>query len=419
MTFPLFLIMLISYFLRLPARMELLADLRLDLLLFFAVVAAFLFEGHYAVHEPITPSGTALLALCGYIVVTFPFTQWPGSVLTNLQIFSRALLFYLVPACVVTSHQQLRILLGAFLGTQAFRVAEPLYLHLTQGYWGSATHAGEGEMVNRLAGSPHDVINSNGLAFLITTIIGMAYFVLPRKGRPAMQLLYLGGVGTLLYALVLTQSRTGYLALLVILALIVVRSEHKGVGLAIIAGGLVVLVSLLDVVSLERIESIYRTDVRFAGTAHGRIEGMFADLKVGLAGPIFGYGLGTSGEANFNIRGSSLPAHNLYLEVLSELGILGVILFIWYMYSVAHSIHDGLRVAQASPNSAGAFTDLFHALDTWFWMNILFSFLSYGLSSYEWYLMGGLAVAVCTQLAQPQSQESAEVTPSAAQLSGA
>ncbi len=35
-----------------------------------------------------------------------------------------------------------------------------------------------------------------------------------------------------------------------------------------------------------------------------------------------------------------------------------------------------------------------YAMLVWFWMNFLYSLASYGLSSYEWYLFGGLSVAL-------------------------
>lgn len=41
-------------------------------------------------------------------------------------------------------------------------------------------------------------------------------------------------------------------------------------------------------------------------------------------------------------------------------------------------------------------------MQVWLLMNILFSFASYGLSSYEWYLFGGLSV-VTARLAKSTS----------------
>jgi O-antigen ligase len=305
---------------------------------------------------------------------------------------------------------------GVFLGLQCFRVVEPLSLHLTRGYWGSATHAGGGEMLARLAGSPYDVINPNGLAFVIVTIISIAHFWPPRKGQPIMHLLYWGAVALLLYALVLSQSRTGYLALVVVLLIIVIKSDNRAIGLALVAVCLVGLVSQLDTLSIERILSLARSDVRFAGSARSRIDGVFADLQVALSGPIFGYGIGTSLEANVNLRGTALPAHNLYVEILQELGFIGVALFLWYMVAIARTIRSGLQ--ESRHLSATASSAILHGLDAWYWMNLLFSFASYGLSSYEWYLIGGLAVAAYTQQVQSAPSESREAAPSAAAIPG-
>ena len=37
---------------------------------------------------------------------------------------------------------------------------------------------------------------------------------------------------------------------------------------------------------------------------------------------------------------------------------------------------------------------LVDTLQVWLWMNLIFSLASYGLSDYEWYLLGGLAVVL-------------------------
>ena len=50
---------------------------------------------------------------------------------------------------------------------------------------------------------------------------------------------------------------------------------------------------------------------------------------------------------------------------------------------------------------------LVDAMQTWLLMNTLFSFASYGLSSYEWYLFAGLSVVVrrmALQLAVPATE---------------
>ena len=60
-----------------------------------------------------------------------------------------------------------------YAATQVWRVLEPLYMHLKSGYWGDYASLGNWEYMNRLSGSPYDIINPNGLGFVIIMTLPM------------------------------------------------------------------------------------------------------------------------------------------------------------------------------------------------------------------------------------------------------
>ena len=49
---------------------------------------------------------------------------------------------------------------------------------MTNAYWGDAAHIGGGEFLNRLSGAPSDVINPNGLAFVIIIALPFMYLLI-------------------------------------------------------------------------------------------------------------------------------------------------------------------------------------------------------------------------------------------------
>ena len=53
------------------------------------------------------------------------------------------------------------------------------------------------------------------------------------------------------------------------------------------------------------------------------------------------------------------------------------------------------------------------AMQVWLVMNVVFSFASYGLSSYEWYLFGGLSV-VLQRIAEHETPEELQAKDSTA-----
>jgi len=152
--------------------------------------------------------------------------------------------------------------------------------------------------------------------------------------------------------------------------------------------------SQLSDLQKERYLSLASSDVRGAETAKGRVEGTFDDFEVAMRRPIFGHGLGTSAEANFHATGVNQLSHNLYTELLQELGFVGLIIFLFYIKTLVKNFRDALRQFQSSGSTPQRLIQLTHAMQVWLLMNLMFSLASYGLSSYEWYLFGGLSVAL-------------------------
>src|SRR5690606_18405840 len=159
--------------------------------------------------------------------ISLPLVEWPGSVIrNNLSEFVKAVVFFFFAALLIDSERRLKLFLVVFLGCQVIRVFEPLFLNLTEGYWGSKTYLGHGEFSQRLAGAPSDVINPNELGFVIVTIIPFIHYLLWPRGFK-FKFIYLLLLFPILYALILTQSRGAFVALLVIAFFIFKESKQK------------------------------------------------------------------------------------------------------------------------------------------------------------------------------------------------
>src|SRR5690606_9877918 len=129
--------------------------------------------------------------------------------------FIKAIVFLYFMALIVDSDKRLKWALAVFIGCQVFRVLEPLYLNITQGYWGASTYLGGTNFASRLSGAPADVINPTELGFGIATVIPFLHYLLFSRGWFS-KLLYLSLMPALIYALILTMSRGAFLALLVV-----------------------------------------------------------------------------------------------------------------------------------------------------------------------------------------------------------
>lgn len=389
--FNIYLIFTISWFLHLGSRLPILGLIRFDLLLVCALFFLSLQKQiNYTVKK--TQTDKLIKVLLVYSVLTIPFVEWPGSVInTGIESLIKAIVFYYFTISFVETEKKLKIFIQVFVGCQLFRIVEPLYLNITEGYWGSVASMANWEYLNRLSGAPSDIVNPNGLAFIICTVLPFLYYLSDLGWIN--RLAFLAFTPMCIYALILTGSRTGFLGLIIIFVVILVKSNRPFllgfVGLIVVIVGF----PLLDADTQDRYLSIFGMGQKNQATAEGRTEGVTKNFIVALRRPIFGHGLGTSREANANFGQTDQPAHNLYAEVAQELGFLGLVIVLLFIKSI-FSILDQCKQIFSKEEVGQFLLSINDAVQVWLWLNLIFSFASYGLTSYEWYLLAGLAVVM-------------------------
>ena len=395
-TFWLYLYFVVDFFLHLSARIPLYGMIRPTMILVFLITLALIFQKDRFSPVVSDPIFKAISILIGYIILTIPLVTWPGSVLfNNLPVFIKAVVFFFFTALVLDTEKRLKLFIVVFMACQTFRVLEPLYMNITSGYWGSATYLGGGEFAARLSGAPSDIINPNGLGFVVATIIPFWYYI-GWCGRSVLSKISFLLIAPLsIYALVLTMSRGSFIAMLVVIWMILKDSKHK---IFLIAGGLVVLLVIwanLSDLHKERYLSLVDSSTSMSSTAKGRIEGMKDELGVALERPIIGHGLGTSREAKSHAGIGWLVSHNLYIEILLELGLSGLIIFILFLRKIYNKFMENQRLIHEyhNLNSDVFINNLNLTMKTVFWMYVVFSFNYFGLSVYYWYMFGGLTIA--------------------------
>ena len=143
----------------------------------------------------------------------------------------------------------------------------------------------------------------------------------------------------------------------------------------------------------DRYLSILGKGEKNAGTAEGRVTGVIDNFMAALHRPVFGHGLGTSQEVNANFIEVDMPAHNLYAEIAQELGFVGLVLFIVLLKSIYVGFNECKR-AYSQHDASPFLRQLVECMQILLLMNFVFSFASYGLSSYEWYFLGGISASM-------------------------
>ncbi len=398
-TFFLYMFFVISFFLHLPSRIPATQALRPDLLLVVLISAMLMMEQNKLKGRLSNPCANILSIMMLYIFISLPFVEWPGSIINeNFAHLFRVIVFFYFTVLIVDTPVRLRRFILVFIVCQLFRILEPLYLHVMFGYWGDKTYLSAGEFADRLSGAPHDVVNPNGLAFVIATIFPFIHY-LWGTATWRLKILYFSLVPFLMYTLVLTMSRSGFIALGVVVWNVFIKSKRKILLLLVTIAACMMLWANMTTIQKDRYLSLTGDEsVQGSASAHGRVDGMVANFTLALTRPIVGYGLGTSGEAIYNIRGGTVVSHTLYFEVMIEMGLLGFFIYMIFLktiYSGLGSMRKNLVYIEDKIDIDVTYEkNLMSALYACFWMYIIFSVAQYGVSEYHWYLLAGIITAL-------------------------
>lgn len=389
--FNLYLLFIVSYLLHFPARLSVLGAIRFDLLIAGVLLIGLLKETHKAKENFAHPITKSLYAILIYVVLTLPFVEWPGSVLKgNLIPFIKALMFFFFTIAFVNSPAKLRKILIVYVACQTVRVLEPLYMNITQGYWGSATHVAGGEFASRLSGSPYDVVNPNGLAFVICIAWAYWHYFVGNSIKLRNKFLYWGIGSAFAYAMILTMSRSGLIALAVLGAFIFFASQRKLIIITVLIVGSTFAFSQMTDIQQERILSITgNQESSQSKSAQGRIDFMFRMADVWFNRPIVGHGLGTSKEAGANYGEDAKIAHSIYFEVLIELGVVGFYFFMRFLLHVKSAIIFIKQQIVVKGEFDHLLAQVLHSL---LWVYLIFSIAYFGFSRSWWYFLAGIVV---------------------------
>jgi O-antigen ligase len=317
--------------------------------------------------------------------------------------------FFTFLIVLVRTVGQLKWIFGVFMGCQVIRIFEPLYMHMTTGYWGSTAHSFVGgtlSTLKRLSGAPHDVVNPNQWAWVIVSMVPFVFYLL-WKGGLSGKILALLAAAPFLYGLLLTGSRSGLLSLIFVVLAMVYFSRSRVRNLVVVAviAFPVALYSfgVLGSDMQTRYLSLVDDSVAGADTVQGRINGWFRTFDTISNNPLFGNGLGTSRETNFHIIGGNQITHNLYIEIIQEVGLVGFVLFILFIIAMFKSLMETKRllIAQGRGESDWLFR-LATATQVWVVMDLFYSMSCFGLRSWEWYFFAGVAT-ISLALAREQA----------------
>lgn len=289
-----------------------------------------------------------MLAMTAWFAASVPFAYWRGGsfqVLTQ-EWLKTVLVFFLLTQTLL-SFNRIRIILWAIILSElvitAYSVLSP----------SSSAWIGQ-----RLAGVSEGILGWNflGIAAALTLPYIATLFI--SHASFAKSAILVATVGSMMWMLVLTASRSGMLTVafsLVLTWLLVLRRSALGkvVGITLILGMLLAICAAPGIF-WQRVQTIWSDSAPTSAASASadaseqeRRAVLIASLHYTLEHPVFGLGLGNFSVARGTETGSPsgwLGSHNTFTELSSEAGIpaLGIFLLllgssVWSMWHIARS----------------------------------------------------------------------------------
>ena len=258
-----------------------------------------------------------------------PFAFSPRAALDQGFEYLKMAVSYFLIIWSVRDEAELRTLVHGYAGVMGLYLLHSFREYLAGRHWyrmGIVRMVGVGQFAN----------DPNAFAASIAFSLPFVLLVLRTDNRRWAKAACIAYGGLALYCIVLTGSRAGFVTLALFGLLVIGQAGGRRMVSALVAA--LILASIGWEVMPEdkklRIETIWNPEAGPAGaqaSAEGRIEGLKAGLRIMARRPLTGAGPGGENFMRYRAAlddGSATQAHNLFGEVLGEMGLLGGFVFL-------------------------------------------------------------------------------------------
>lgn len=302
--------------------------------------------------DPLHPEMAIALALVAWAVFTIPLSLWPGGSVEELtEHFLKAVVFGWLIGALVTTRDRLRQFTWLLVVCAVPLAATGLANYRSGVFLQTPTH-----VVQRIAGYTDEgsglAANPNDLALMLNLLIPIAAMLAATARQILLRLAAAAALCLSMATVIVTFSRAGFLALTTTLLLLLVATARRQ---PLVAFGAVLAIAvtvppLLPDGYLSRLNTITNVSSDPTGSAQGRLGDLTASAEIVAQHPVTGVGLGQNILALNQVRGSTWRAvHNVYLQYAVDLGLPGLLLFLWLFVAVFRTARRVRRHAARAP----------------------------------------------------------------------
>ncbi len=327
----------------------------------------------------------AYFAFATAIFCCWAISPWADQGQVVVENWFKILVFYLLLVTCASDPKGLRRLAAGFLFVMGVYM-----LHSLREYVGGRYTFRMG--ISRMIGVDSSMGDPNSFGASIVFALPFARAFWLSCQQKWAKLAILGFVGLSIGCILLTGSRSSLLGLIVWGSWIILRSQHRWLGLTAAAIGAPILFLALPDSLQTRFETIVNPDVgpenaRISGL--GRLEGFVKGMELIAVHPISGVGPGSWRPATR----SKLESHNLYGQLCGEMGLLGVMTFGAILACFAANLQWMRRAVKRDPAGPQSFEYLLaSAVAMSVFLLLFMGNFGHNLFRHNWLWFGGFLI---------------------------
>ncbi|ARN74513.1 hypothetical protein BST96_10515 [Oceanicoccus sagamiensis] len=381
-----------SWFTQLGLRIELLGAIRYEFILgLFLTLGAFFQLSSQKIYKSDRPLVSISVL---YILYMALFVVLSVDVLYSWNIYlNRAFKFSLMAlfvAVFIDTVPKLKFVLFCYF-LAALKAGQEGFLG-----WLSGSLVWENQGINRLHGSISMYEHPNNFGGFAVCLFPFIYNFFPVVNKPMkIGLICLGVFG--LVILLFAGSRTGYVAFALLVLYVLGKRFKRGFFGAFFLASILMLVSLNFIPDeyKGRFESIFTQKEAEGSSANTRKQIIYDAIDVFIEHPM-GVGIGAFPKVRIEMFGEFQDTHNLYLEVLTNMGFIGLLIFYLFVKRIINANRHTLsRLSDIDTPDAKFIIACGNAVIAYIAARLILGM--FGMDMYEiyWWWAIGLTLACC------------------------
>lgn len=287
----------------------------------------------------VTPELIGVVGLGAVMLFTAPFSIWPGgSVQTFTDLYVKVLLIFVLMVNALNAPARVRQFTWVIVSATSY-VAFRAVFDYARGF-----NLVENGRVQGAVGGMFQ--NPNDLALNMVAVLPLAVLLAMHASRPFGRVMAVAGSFLMIGAVIASQSRSGFVGLAAMFLFLAWQVGRKRPAfIAAMAVAVLVVLPFAPSSYWDRMASITDESRDDTGSREARRILLAEGVSAFVQHPLTGVGAGQF--KNYDPKGRQeawRETHNVVLQVASELGILGLGVFIFLVYRAAFAGRDARRL---------------------------------------------------------------------------